>query len=709
MIGIDAPAATLPPLREELHCLAGPRGDDGHPTWTLHDPANNRFFRIGWSEYEMLSRWALASPAAIAQAITESTTLNVDAEQVGALANFLMQHNLLRLDSPAGLERLRGQLQRTRHHWAVWLIHNYLFFKIPLLRPDRLLTRFYPYVAWMYSPRFALVVISVGLLGLYLVSRQWERFLGTFLHFFNWQGMVYYGLALTVSKVAHELGHAFTAHRHGCRVPTMGVALLVMFPVLYTDASETWKITERRSRLAIAAAGAIVELGLAAFATLAWSFLPDGPLRSSVFLLAASTWIITLMINLNPFMRMDGYYLLADWMRAENLQPRAFAHNRWQLRRWLFGIDAPPPESLAPQTRRFFVLYAWCTWIYRFTLFMGIALLVYHFAFKVLGLVLMAVEVGWFIVRPTAAEVYAWTQLPGAAFAHRRTRLTVMILAVLTALLLLPWQKRVAAPALLKAASYAEIFVPFGARLDSLPVSSGSPVKAGQPLADLSSADLQFKAGQAAIDVSLLQWQLAYFGLQQALIGGHQVQLKELESAGAKLAGYRRQQEQLAVRAEFDGIALDVNPDVKPGQWLGEGEKLMVVIDPAGLQLEAYLAEDDLLQAQAGAMARFYPDDATLSPMDCRVIRVDHAGAATLQPAFASVYGGDVPARKSANRTLTPDTAVYRVLLQPDLSSLPTRLPHVLRGTVYIEAEGRSPLLRLWRQAVAVLIRESGF
>ncbi|WP_156302483.1 site-2 protease family protein [Methylogaea oryzae] len=574
-----AGVVSLPPLREELHCLPGPRGDDGYPSWTLHDPANNRFFRIGWSEFEIVSRWASGDAEDIAASVNADTTLSVSAEQVHALAKFLMEQNLLRLRGAAGRDWLRGQWEKTRHHWAVWLLHNYLFFRIPLLRPDRFLARAYPYVAWMYSPRFAWTMVAVALAGLYLVSRQWEHFLGTFLHFFNWQGMVYYGVALSLAKVAHELGHAFTAHRHGCRVPTMGIAFLVMFPVLYTDASETWKITRRRSRLAIAGAGVMVELGLAAVATVLWNFLPDGPMRSSVFLLAASTWIVTLTINLNPFMRMDGYYLLADWMRAENLQPRSFAYNRWHLRRLLFGLKAPPPEPLAPKTARFFVLYAWCTWIYRFTLFLGIALLVYHFAFKLLGLILMMVEVGWFVLRPIVAELLAWRNIPSDGFDPGRVRLTLVGVALLAVVVLMPWQKRVRAPALLKAEEYAEIFVPFGARLDRLPVVSGGAVKAGEALADLSSADLEFEARQADERVSLLQWQLAYHGLEQELIGNRQVLLKELESASAKLAGFRGQQKLLAVRAGFDGIVLDVNPDVNIGQWLSEGERLMVVIN----------------------------------------------------------------------------------------------------------------------------------
>ncbi len=44
---VETPTMTLPALREEVHCLPGPVQFDGSPSWTLHDPANNRFFRIG--------------------------------------------------------------------------------------------------------------------------------------------------------------------------------------------------------------------------------------------------------------------------------------------------------------------------------------------------------------------------------------------------------------------------------------------------------------------------------------------------------------------------------------------------------------------------------------------------------------------------------------------------------------------------------------
>lgn len=72
---------------------------------------------------------------------------------------------------------------------------------------------------------------------------------------FNWEGLAAYSFALIGVKFLHELGHAFAAKRLGCRVPTMGIAFLVMWPVAYTDTNETWRLTNRLERLRVAAAG----------------------------------------------------------------------------------------------------------------------------------------------------------------------------------------------------------------------------------------------------------------------------------------------------------------------------------------------------------------------------------------------------------------------------------------------------------------------
>jgi len=712
MVGpVNSTQELLPPLREELHCAAGPRDADGAPTWTLHDPANNRFFRLGWVDFEILSRWGLRQAAAIVQAINAQTTLQVDAERVAMLGQFLVVNNLLRLQGDGGIQLLRKQAGLQQLSWQQWLLHNYLFFRIPLLKPDRLLGWLYPRVAWIYSRGFGLFICGCALLALFLISRQWERFITTFSYFFNWSGLLQYGAALAAAKILHEFGHALTAHRYGCRVPSMGVAFMVMYPVLYTDASETWKLQNRRQRLAVAGAGMAAELGLAMVAALAWCFLTDGPLRSGAFLLATSTWIITLMVNVSPFMRFDGYYLLADWLGIDNLQPRSFAYARWHLRRLLFGCQEVAPERLAPRMQRIFVAYAWATWLYRVVLFLGIALLVYHFFFKLLGIVLLLVEVGWFIVRPILAEMRNWKSLPAATWSNPRSRLSLSLAMGFLVLLLIPWQGHVTAPALMKAERYAEIYLPRPGRLDVWQLQTGSWVRQGELLAALSSSELDFQAQHSALERGMVDRQLAYHGLEQRLATRRRIWLKELESASSKQAGYQLQRQQLEMRAPFAGVVLDLNDTVQAGQWLAEGQALMIVADLDSQLIEVYLEEADLQQAAGATAAVFYPEDPDLPGIACTVQAIEQGNSARIPALLASANGGEIAARIDAQQQYVPEAAVYRMLLRPRAdAAMPSMVhPVVLRGSVRLDTPAISPIEKIWNRIVTVLIRESGF
>ena len=64
-----------------------------------------------------------------------------------------------------------------------------------------------------------------------------------------------------------------------------------MFPVLYTDATDAWKLRSRRNRLSIVTAGVRTELYIALLATFFWNVLPDGPLKSAAFFLATTSWL----------------------------------------------------------------------------------------------------------------------------------------------------------------------------------------------------------------------------------------------------------------------------------------------------------------------------------------------------------------------------------------------------------------------------------
>lgn len=703
-----APAAKLPPLRQELTLHAAPATPDGVPNWTLHDPAANRFYQLSWAAFEILSRWSLGHADEIAAVVNGETTLDIEAADVDALAQFLADHHLVIAATPADTARLDRAAARRKLTLPKWLLNNYLFLRVPLVRPMPFLRRVSPWIGFVYRPGFWWFMLGVAALGLYLVTRQWDSFVHTFRAYTSWQGLLGLGIALSFAKVLHELGHAFTAYRHGCRVPTMGIALLVLWPVLYTDTNEAWKLPSRRARLQIGAAGVLAELVLAAFATLLWNFLPDGPLRAGVFMLATSTWLVTLAINASPFTRFDGYYLLSDWLNVPNLHERTFALGRWWLRERLFGYGDPPPEALPEKHGRFLIGFALVTWLYRFVLFLSIALLVFHFFFRALGLVLMLVEIGWFLALPIARELAVWWRRRAELRWCRQTRRTAILIGLLALVLLVPWQGAVRAPAVLGQAQAQTVYTPRAARLGTLAVREGQQVAAGALLAQLDSPELDYRLKRAEQDAARLQWQVEQQPFDDELRALGPALRKRWETARETVAGFRAERDRLSLRAPFAGRVVDVDPALRAGEWLKGGEALLGVVGGDGVKGDAYVGEAALLRLQPGQQVTFIASLPEQQDVHCKVSGIDRLNLAALDEAsVASVYGGEIASLQRPDGTLAPLESTFRVRF--DGCDRQQALPRESSGRVAIAGESRSLLGRGVRWLGAIVRREAGF
>ena len=73
---------SLPRLREDLQLLKGPTAFDGSPTWNIYDPVCNKYFRIGWTVFQLISRWKLGNTRVLLEGIKNETTAQVKEEDV---------------------------------------------------------------------------------------------------------------------------------------------------------------------------------------------------------------------------------------------------------------------------------------------------------------------------------------------------------------------------------------------------------------------------------------------------------------------------------------------------------------------------------------------------------------------------------------------------------------------------------------------------
>ena len=697
----------LPPLRDDLQILTGTPTPEGVPTWNILDPVRHQYFQIGWGAFQILSQWSAGSAKQLVNRVTGTTTANITMQDVKELVDFLYRNNLTRDAPMGGSKGLHEQAERAKQHWALKVLHSYLFFRVPLWNPDRFLRATLPIVAPCFSLTALLVVGMLAMVGLIGVVRQWESFTNTFLHFFTPLGLTAYVLGLMGVKILHELGHAYTAVRYGCTVQTMGVGFLVMVPVLYTDTTDSWRLTSRRQRAAIAAAGTVVELSLAALATFLWHLAPEGVFRSVLFVLATTSWIMGLLINFNPLLRFDGYYVLSDWLGVPNLQGRAFALGQWRLRELLFAWGDDPPEALSRSRQRILVGYAWAIWVYRVGMFLGIAILVYHFFFKVVGVILFLVEIGWFLAWPVWQEVQVWWKRREDVAQSVRGRVVILAVVIVLVAGFLPLDSTVSIPAVLEATERTSLYPPAPGKILDILVREGEEVEAGQRLLIMESPQLERRIRLIEERIAGLETRLQREPAYQEDRDDHQVVLETLKGEQQELDGVLALKEQLVMIAPFAGRVTDLSPSLYPGRWVNTKEPLAHVVGQEGDIIYAFASEEQHGRLGVGREGWFYPDDLMRPPRRSQVKDLRHVDEAkVVLPYVASIYTGAIPVRQDEQGTLRPEHSVYRVELEVDDDQ--PRWDQVVRGVVQLEGSGESVLGRLWTRALSILIRESG-
>lgn len=704
----DETTAPLPAMREDLHVQRVGAYRDGAPRFRIHDPLRNRYFELGLIEVELLALWRQGATAVeLADGVSQQYDSYVDPQDVLVLRNFLIQHQLIDGSGGAGYLALRDLFRRRgQQHWLLWLLHSYLFFRIPLVRPDAWLVRMLPYARSLVAWPCRIALLAVALLTPVMVAREWTEYTASLAGLFTFNGLLASAVAAFFAKILHELGHAFVARHHGVRVPVMGLAFLVLWPVFYTDTSDSWKLADHRARFRIAAAGIATELTIALVCLLLWTVTPPGGLRTALFFLSTTSILITLSINASPFMRFDGYFLLSDAMDFPNLHERSGALARWWMRRTLWGLDLPPPEVHGRRMSVFLIVFAYITWAYRAVVFAGIAVLVYFAFFKLLGILLMAVEVAWFLVKPVWSEARAVWKLR-ASLQPRWLRVAGVAAVVLGSLTLFAWSGESRAPALLLAKEETRLYAPAPARVAAVPVRAGQLVQPGQVLLQLEAPDLVYRARANTVRIDRVRGELSRIPASDRQRESALVLQEEMAQALAEQQAIDSELGLLTLRAGHGGRVVDVPADLAPGRWVSPRQLLGRLVDPGQSQVRAWVSETQVRRLAVGDDVAFVPRQLERAILRGKVVRIDPTGSRLLpHQLLEGRHGGDLAATQDAKGEWMLRETLYQVDVQGvDLSA--TRM--VQGGRLVISTGPWSAISAASRQLLTVLVRESGF
>lgn len=707
----------LPSIRHDIKLLETTPAEDGSKQWLIYDSIQNRYFTIGIDTFEILHHWQDNLTYEAFLQYLKSHDYETDIESIHTLVSFLQGNNLVKTITFNDTKQLLLKKQQMKQSWWKWLIHNYLFVKIPLFKPDKWLTKNYHRISFMYSDLWQYFLIIIGLIGLINVLKEFEIFKSTFLYFFSIEGFFYYAISLIFVKSIHELSHAFTAKRNGCKIPSIGVAFLVMMPVLYTDTTNAYQLTSKKKRLDIALAGIKAEVYLAMIATFAWSFLDPGPLKSIAFTTATTSLIASLLINISPFMRFDGYYALSDMTDTKNLQPRSFAYTKWFLRKYLIGIQEESPELILGQKKNFFIFYALSTWLYRLILFIGIALLVYYFAFKVLGIILFLIEIFWFILLPIFSEFKVWFLKRRLININKNNISFLFAIAAVTALFFIPWYSKIHLPAIIMPLEYVDIYATKSAVIEKIYVEDKDTVAKNDILLQLNSTEIDLRILQLKNELDSLRSNL------NLIAGNKKIRLKRfaieqsINKTKNELEGLYKAKKTLIVRAPFDGkVKFEIKPQI--GQWVNKQEPIFSVYNPKTISIIAFCKEDEIKRLNHNDKALFIANNGEMRTMSSSIQTISNTSSSIIMyPELSSVYDGKIATRQTNinNQTnLISEYAYFKVIASFDENNteklnLQNSIKFRLTGDLIVHGKSESFYDKIRNEAVRFLVKESGF
>ena len=698
----------IPYLRQDLEIFRGNSREDGSPAWLLYDAVRNKYFTVGLTAFRLIKNWRGGEDIQNFEKKINSQGIETTGDEIKSFIGFLQQNNLIIQPQGQGVPFLMQQKNSLKKSWIMNLIHSYLFFKIPLFTPDEWLGRTLNKVKFLGSKKIRNIIYILGFIGLFFVIQQFENFTKTFLYFFSLKGLMIYFITLVFVKCLHELGHAYIAKYHGCRVSAIGIAFLVFFPFLYTDTTDAWRLRNHKDRLLINFAGILTELHLALIATFVWGILPEGGLKSAAFFIATTSWISSIAINVSPFMRFDGYYVFSDWLKAENLQPRSFALAKWKIRETLFGFNHKPPEEISPSRRWTFIIYAWSTWVYRFFLFIGIALLVYYFAFKVLGIILFAIEIYWFIMLPIIKEMKQWWMMRSEMKLNKQTFRTISILTITLMILFLPWKSSMKIPAVYISEKYSKIYSPYPAKIKSVFITKDQEVEAGQNLIELYSPELDKEINSIRRKLLLTKTKINRMSGTSGNMDEYLTYNQRLIALQSELSGLTKTKEKLVIKAPNKGKVKDL-VSLSNEMWVSNLDQLLGIVHYGTGNVKAFIREEQIDRFQENTPAVFIPNDGDHKKIHLISNKLDLSSVNNLPyVALASIHSGPIAIRNftSGEYQYRPETAHYIADFKlVNKSSIKFELP----GYVHVEGNRYSPFVRFFRNVFSVLIRESGF
>jgi putative peptide zinc metalloprotease protein len=426
----------------------------------------------------------------------------------------------------------------------------------------------------------------------------------------SFMDVVEFWVLLLALGFIHETAHGLTCKHYGGEVHSMGLMFLYLTPAFYVDVTETWISGTKMQRLATIIAGIWIEMVVCGLAMIIWTNTQPGPwLHDFTYKIILITGVAVIVMNLNPLIKLDGYYFFTESIGIPDLKERstAFVSGWVQSRILRLPIEVP----VVPRRRiPLFVVYALISGAYSYLLLLLVIRLSYNIASHWLAEFAL-IPAGALAFAVFRSRLRSMRDLAFRAWKHnfdsgvRWSFTRIVAIAALIALLFLPlWRDREDAMYVIEPLNSATVHAGMAGRVNAVFVKEGESVTAGQPVLAMTSSAAASMRSAADIETSSAQFQAFSAELSGKSLGAAAAR----QNAAVRSSDLAREaQRSLVLTAPASGVVLTRNPGALLNQDVGSGQSLLKVAGTASRIIRVFVPVSALERIPAGAEVAIIP------------------------------------------------------------------------------------------------------
>lgn len=587
----------------------------GETSYVIKIPETHSYNRYGATEYELLTLCdGTRTPAEVCEEMNRRHPDETLAE--AEVLDFLdsvdppMWERSVGEKNLAVLERIRDERKGRVDQSSV------LYISFKAWDPNKFLSKIDRYLGWIFTPGFVFASCLLFIVCAYLLAGDWARIAADTKALYTFQNKTAYDiwafwfLLLAIGGI-HECGHGLTCKHFGGDVHQMGFLLIYFTPAFFTDTTDIVLFQKGSRRLWVIFAGIWVELTLSALSALVWHFSSPGSVVNDLAYKAMLlSGIQGALLNLNPLIKADGYYALAQFLDADNLREDAFAFLRAAVRKYVLREDIDLPTA-SRRFRRIYVIFGLAAITYStllIVLVLGWVKNIFVEKFGNWGYVL-TLGVIWFFARKGVRKAIPalrawWREKKEVYMAWRMTRAQQFgALAIGVLLLVPPFPSNVASDFTLEPGSDAHVRATVPGRVEQVLVHEGDHVQAGQLLAILANPEITAGKAIAAQQLALASARVRT-AQQNPDANNPAGAVRERERLQEEFAIAERNAGQLELRAAHEGVVTTPNVDQKTGEYLNAGDEFCRIVDRSTMKARILVRDWELNDVHAGAGVR---------------------------------------------------------------------------------------------------------